>query len=66
MHYAFRYFDSENTTTGIPNSRTGRLSIAGHLSVFTSKSGRDAFVGRTEAVADSQTGPQSSLGNDHC
>lgn len=46
--YAFEYTDGFNTTTGEPNTDTGkfngRLSIAGYGKVFLSKKERDAWV----------------------
>ena len=44
LFYGFHFRDGRNTTTGRPNYRTGHLSIAGDLKVFTSKAERDAWV----------------------
>jgi len=44
LFYGFHFHDGRNTTTGRPNYRTGHLSIAGDLKVFTSKAERDEWV----------------------
>lgn len=42
--FAFNYWDTANTTTGEPNTRTGKLSIAGEMVVFSNKAERDHFA----------------------
>ena len=42
--YAVEYKSGKNTTTGTPNARTGRMSIATHPVAFDSKTERDAWV----------------------
>lgn len=37
LYYGFRYFSGKNTTTGRPNPKTGRHSIAGEAVVFEKK-----------------------------
>lgn len=43
-YYGFKFWDGRNTTTGQPNPRTGRMSIAGDLQIFTKKEQRDQWV----------------------
>jgi hypothetical protein len=42
-YYGFEFWDSLNTTTGEPNQRTKRMSIAGDLKMFKRKTDRDAW-----------------------
>ena len=42
--YGFKYWSGPKTTTGEPHPRTGRMSIAGDLAVFSSKTARDTWV----------------------
>ena len=53
-YYAFEYFSGRNTTTGDPNIKTGRISIAGHLAVFSNKSDRDLWVKFGEVTSGMQ------------
>lgn len=43
-YYAVEYMSGKNTTIGQPNKTTGRYSRAVHLSVFSNKQERDAWV----------------------
>ena len=44
IYYAVRLWDGRNTTTGSPNEKTRRLSIACDMYVFSSKKERDNYV----------------------
>lgn len=43
-YYAVEFWSGRNTTTGEPNTKTGRMSIACDIEVFDSKSERDKWV----------------------
>ena len=47
LFYGFQYDAGTSTTYGEPHPQTGRMSIAGDLVVFTSKSERDEWVDAT-------------------
>jgi hypothetical protein len=42
--YGFRYFSGRNTTTGTPNHKNGKLSIAGIGAAFKSKEALNAWL----------------------
>ena len=44
FYYGFEYWDGRNTTTGQPNEKTGRYSIAGDMIAFTTKADIDSWV----------------------
>ena len=44
LFYAFHFYDGRRTTTGNPNKRTGRCSVAGRITTFKSKLQRDQWV----------------------
>ena len=43
-YYGFEYKSGKTTTTGTPNKITGRMSIAGSVAVFNTRSERDEWV----------------------
>ena len=44
VKYAFQYADGKKTYTGIPNDRSGRMTIAGELKVFKTSKERSNWV----------------------
>jgi hypothetical protein len=50
--YAAQFESGENTTTGQPNSRTGRMSKAVNLMAFSKKENRDAWVDNGKVTSD--------------
>lgn len=53
-YLGFQYWSGRSTTTGTPNPRTGRMSIAGDLVAFATKSERDEWVARGKVTSDMQ------------
>lgn len=53
-YYAFEFWSNSKTTTGNPNQRTNRLSIAGNLAVFSKISDRNLWVQRGKITSDMQ------------
>jgi len=43
-YYGFEYWDGVSTTTGQPNGATGRMSIAGEIVAFRTKSDRTDWL----------------------
>jgi hypothetical protein len=43
-YYGFEFWDGTRTTTGDPNQRTKRMSIAGELKVFDNTTARSIWV----------------------
>lgn len=62
--YGFEYWDGYKTTTGQPNKKTGRMSTAGDLAVFSSKALRDQWI--TEGARRARAGVSSSKARDLC
>jgi hypothetical protein len=52
--YAFEFWSGRNTTTGQPNSKTGRMSKAGAAAAFATRSERDEWVNDGEVTSDMQ------------
>ncbi len=50
--YAVEFFSGKNTTTGTQNPRTGYMSIAHSIEVFSSKNARDEWVNNGKITAD--------------
>ena len=53
-YYAHQYASGRKTTTGEPNPRTGRMSIAGELRSFPTAQLRDEWVSRGKITPDMQ------------
>ena len=51
-YYAVQFRSDRDTTTGEPNKRSGRMSRACDLSVFSDKKARDAYVENGKITAD--------------
>lgn len=45
--YGFEYWYGRSTTTGSPNTKTKKLSIAGDMFVFKTKKDRDEWIKNT-------------------
>jgi hypothetical protein len=60
-YYAFEFRSGRHTTTGEPNKKTGRLSIAGNLVIFASKEKRDAWVDAGKTTSDMQGNCRESV-----
>lgn len=43
-YYGFEFWDGTRTTTGDPNQRTKRMSIAGDLRIFDNTAARSVWV----------------------
>ena len=53
-YYAFEFKGGLHTTTGEPNQKTGHLSIAGILAIFSKKEDRDEWVYNGKTTMDMQ------------
>ena len=59
--YAVQYESGINTTTGQPNPRTGRMSKAVNLMVFSKKENRDEWVLKGKVTSDMQGNCRTSV-----
>jgi len=50
--YGFEYKSGRWTTSGLPNQKTGRMSIAGRLLVFSDRDSRSRWVCASPITAD--------------
>lgn len=48
------YMSGRNTTTGQPHPKTGKLSKAVKVELFTTKAGRDEWISQGKETADMQ------------
>lgn len=53
-YYAVQFWSGRNTTTGTPNEKTGRMSIACDIESFSSKESRDSWVNAGKITSDMQ------------
>ena len=51
-YYAVQFWSGRKTTTGQPNEKTGRMSIACDIEVFSSKKDRDNWVENGKTTSD--------------
>ncbi len=60
-YFAVEYLSSKNTTAGTPNPRTGRMSKACNVEVFSSKTARDSWVSYGKITTDMQGNCRESI-----
>jgi hypothetical protein len=51
LYYGFRYYSGHSTTTGEPNPKTGRLSIAGETRVFSNREKLNAWLDKEKLTS---------------
>ena len=56
QYYGFRYFGSDNTTTGKPHKQSGNVSIAGECVVFNNKQQLEEWLSQEKLDTSSESG----------
>ncbi len=56
QYFGFRYFSSDNTTTGKPHKQSGNVSIAGECVIFNSKQQLEEWLSQEKLGTSSESG----------